>query len=206
MRSAVINEYVVNTEIHAGTDWVITFPTKRWYVDQVDNPVRPFAKTFSAGGACEQSDIAYYDQSGQGKPTGGIGFPAPLPFDSLCWAANAVTLNNSMVLASALGPGGDGHIWPNINVGTRRAGRMSMSFPSSVGNQTFHWAKARTPAATPDLPPRQLINSAAPSHSHQGLPVIGFAVQKYVNDVLPGGVLSNYGGAYAHRYERRVTP
>jgi hypothetical protein len=205
MRSAVINEYVVNTEIHAGTDWVITFPTKRWYVDQVDNPVRPFSTVFSAGGACEPGEIAIFDQSGQLYGPG-VWNPVPRRFDSPCWAANVVSINNGMVLASALGSGGNSQIWPNINVGTRRAGRMSMSFPSSVGDHTFHWAKARTPAATADLPPRQLVNGAAPNHTHHGLPVIGFAVQRYVNDVLPGGVLSNYGGAYAHRYERKVTP
>jgi hypothetical protein len=56
------------------------------------------------------------------------------------------------------------------------------------------------------LSDHRLANELSPQHSHYGLPVVGFAVQQYVNDMLPGGVLSNYGGSYVHRYQRMVTP
>ena len=216
-RAAVINEYVVNTAISAGTDWVITLPTKRWYVDQVFHPVRPFSAVFGATGACEQLAIAPYDQSGTTSTGRGIGFPeAPLPRDKLCWTTNVVTFNNSNVLASTLNdwwlngqaPYSDNQALRNLNVGAWRAGRVSLSFPNSTGNASYYWANAQS--AVVDLPgdvvSHRLINEAAPNHVHPGLPMIGFAVQQYTNGTLSGGVLSNYGGAYLHRYQRNITP
>jgi hypothetical protein len=36
-----------------------------------------------------------------------------------------------------------------------------------------------------------------------GLPVTGFAVEKYVNGNV-GGVLSNYGGSFIHKYSSNI--
>jgi hypothetical protein len=83
-----------------------------------------------------------------------------------------------------------------------------LSFPSSTSNASYHWANAQSAVndLPADLPSHQLVNEAAPNHVYQGLPMIGFAVQQYINGSLPGGILSNYGGAYLHRYQRNITP
>ena len=210
MRSALINEFVVNTAIYAGTDWIATLPTKRWYVDQVLHPVRPFSALFSGNGACEPTTVTPYNQSGTGQ-SGTIGFatpPAHYP-DVLCWTTNVLTFNNSQVLFSVAPYSQAGHhALGNVNVGVWRAGRVSLSFPSSTSNASYHWANAQSAVndLPADLPSHQLVNEASPNHVYQGLPMIGFAVQQYINGSLPGGILSNYGGSYLHRYQRNITP
>lgn len=217
MRSNVIDEFVVNTAIHAGTDWVVTMPTKRWYVDVpsmfspnavVSRGVRPFASVFAAGGACETIGMSYTNQE-EDKKTGSIGFsPAPIgKSQSLCWEANVITFNNSNVLASTQ----TGH---NVNVGTYPAGWLNLSFPSASASSNQpdenNVAAAGVGVASGtddgDVASHQMgSNDLTNDETYWGLPVIGFSVQQYVNDVLSSGVLSNYGGSFGHKYIRTVT-
>jgi len=218
MRSAVIDEYVVNTAINAGTDWVITMPTKRWYVDlgSIFNPnavvshaVRPFTSLFGTGGACESISFDVLTNQEEAHAVGAIGFsPAPVgKSQTLCWEANVITFNNSNVLAST-------QTGQNINVATYPAGWLQLSFPSSksaasnlpsdpLGTAGFVGMPTGTDAA--DVLSHQMGQSeGATATTFQGLPVIGFSVQQYVNGTLAGGVLSNYGGNFGHKYNRSV--
>jgi len=220
MRSNIINEFVVNTAIHAGTDWVVTMPTKRWYVDvatmfnpntTVSRGVRPFQSVFAAGGACETISMSFTNQE-EDKKTGSIGFsPAPQgKSQSICWEANVITFNNSNVLASP--QTASSH---NINVGSYPAGWLNLSFPSASATSNLpddaeagSGVGVNPPDTTDggDVASHQMgISDGTNDETFMGLPVIGFAVQQYVNDVLAGGVLSNYGGTYAHKYIRTVT-
>ena len=218
MRSAVVDEFVVNPAIHAGTDWVITMPTKRWYVDVpsmfspnaiVSHGVRPFQSVFAKGGACETISMTFTNQE-EDKKTGSIGFsPAPLgKAQSICWEANVITFNKSNVLKSPQTTSSH-----NVDVGSYPAGWMTLGFPLSASAAsnlpddpvpgTGVGVLTGTDAA--DVTAHQL--SDAGTSTYQGLPVIGFSLQKYVNDVLAGGVLSNYGGSFNHKYIRTiVTP
>lgn len=215
MRSSVIDEFVVNTAIHAGTDWVVTMPTKRWYVDVASmfNPnavishgVRPFQSVFGTGGACETISISFTNQE-EDKKTGSIGFsPAPLgKAQSICWEANVITFNNSHVLKSPQTT--TSH---NVNVGSYPAGWMNLSFPLSSSNASNlpndpvpgSGVGVLTGTDAADVRAHQL--SDVDTSTYMGLPVIGFSVQQYVNDVMSGGVLSNYGGAFNHKYLRNI--
>jgi hypothetical protein len=69
-----MNEFTVEPTLAAGTDWVINFPTKRFYVDSdIDtdpdtddlNYLRPFTQDFKAGGACEEVSINIWDREEQ---------------------------------------------------------------------------------------------------------------------------------------------
>lgn len=218
MRSNVIDEFVVNTAIHAGTDWVVTMPTKRWYVDVpsmfnpnavVSHGVRPFASVFAAGGACETISMSFTNQE-EDKKTGSIGFsPAPLgKSQSICWEANVITFNNSNVLASP--QTATSH---NVNVGTYPAGWLNLSFPSAsaasnLPDDLVAGAGVGVASGTDagDVASHQMgTNDGTNDETYWGLPVIGFSVQQYVNDVLPSGVLSNYGGSFGHKYIRTIT-
>jgi hypothetical protein len=42
MRDTLMNDYVTEPLIAAETDWVVTFPTKRFYVNGAGAPIRPF--------------------------------------------------------------------------------------------------------------------------------------------------------------------
>ncbi len=219
MRSAVIDEYVVNADIHAGTDWVITMPTKRWYVDVgsmfkpqavISHGVRPFSSLFTTGGACETIGFAVLTNQEEGATKGSIGFsPAPVgKSQTLCWEANVITFNKSNVLAST-------QTGQNVDVGTYPAGWLELTFPSSASaasNLPTDFVSglgvgvaSGTDAA--DVVSHQMgTGEGATATTFQGLPVIGFSVQQYVNGALAGGVLSNYGGNFGHKYNRSVSP
>ncbi len=114
MHDQIMNEYVLDEATLSGTDWVVTFPTKRFYVDPAfgggDRP--PFTTTFPDDGvACEPVSLRFWDREEQ-TTTGEIDF-SPLPpqgSNVLCYETNVVTFDNSDVLGS--------HLSENVNPGS----------------------------------------------------------------------------------------
>lgn len=194
MRTSVLNEYTVEPTLAAGTDWVVNFPTKRFYVssdtdndsDSADkNYFRPFTQDFKLNGACEEVALTIYDRE-ERTTTSDVDF-SPLPpvgKNSLCWEVNVVTFNGTNVLGSALA----------LNVPSQgfNSGWLRMAFPSVSGNGATDGDGDAT---------RQIIDDNGTTYA--GLPVIGFGVQEYVNGNV-GGVLSNYGGSFVHKYNRSI--
>jgi hypothetical protein len=187
-RSALMNEWITDPTIAAGTDLVVTFPTKWAYTgDCGDTAFRPFVNAgFCANGAPEPITINAYDRE-ERTTTEPLDF-SPLPPQggtNLPWEVNIVTINNSNVLGSKLSN--------NVN---------------SLSTATSGWIKVTldTPTAREivSLPGATRNGTACGTLRARGLPVQGFAAQKYVNGNV-GGVLSNYGANFNHRYERSVT-
>jgi hypothetical protein len=195
--SNVMNEYSVEAAISSGTDWVVTFPTKNLHVnrftdlnqDVTTTPAPPFtmkARTATNGTtwlACEPVSLTIYDREEQ-TPNSVVDFsPQPVTGNSLCFEANVITFSNSSVLASSLVP---------LNVTTAfTSGWMNLGFNgtnqslTNTNNTTFNAGTATTA-------------------TYYGLPAVGFAVEKYVNGNV-GGVLSNYGGSFIHKYVQTIT-
>lgn len=220
MHAALTNEYVLDPAIAATTDWVVTFPTKKFYVG-IDRPGgagthivfdRPFSNDFWRGGACETYVSKIYDRQEMAVESFGGLPPAPVP-PELCFSVNAASINKSKVLKSpdrvvtALGEGvAPGGIGTTINSSLRTlspflpfsSGWIWLSFPQQIplGNIGTINVSDRN-----EIPTRQLTDDAGIKYT--GLPVVGFAVQKYVNGNV-NGVLSNYGGLFTHKYERQV--
>jgi len=177
----VYNEYVTDQLVGASSEWVVTFPTKRFYVDPaiVDTAYAPFEALFDET-SCFGIGLSYYDRE-ETQPVGSIGFsPPPLTgATTLCYEAQAITFNQagvepgveSSILGSALAS--------NVDVYT--SGWLDLSFPNGV------------------LPESQEGNV------FMGLPVTGFLVTNYVNANAAPGILGNYSGLYRHRISRDVT-
>jgi hypothetical protein len=184
MSKNVANDYVLEPSIAAGTDWVITFPTKRDYVNIADpnTPVTPpFTQKWNrlTTTACEAIAITYYDREEQGVQPDDLDFspapPGPAAF-ALCAEANVLTFNSSNVLEASARSGADlALIHDN--------GWLAIDYQ----------ANAAQTAADPNA---RLLATAA--GNMVGLPSVGFAVQKYVNGDL-GGLLSNYAGSVVHK-------
>ena len=191
MRTDVLNEFTVEPALAAGTDWVVNFPTKRFYVsadidadaDTVDwNFDRPFTQDFKLNGACEEVSLNIFDRE-ERTTTQDVDF-SPLPpsgKNSLCWEVNVLTFNNTNVLGSAIA----------LNVPNQgfNSGWLQLSFPSPVLRPEGIFA-------------REMVSDEGDTYA--GLPVIGFGVQQYVNGNL-GGVVSNYGGSFVHKYHRSIS-
>lgn len=186
MHSSISNDYVLEPSINAATDWVITFPTKRQYVDREEPAIAPFTQVWNAetGNACEVIGIEYWNREEAQEQPDELDF-SPRPQDdpafSLCREANVITFNNSEVLA------------PSERV--RR--NLEVIHDNGWAVIDFDTVSGRTIQATSAEDSSPVV--------FNGLPTIGFAVQKYVNGELDGGVLSNYAGVVVHKNQRSIT-
>tara|TARA_R110000823_G_scaffold295738_5_gene415666 strand:+ start:48257 stop:49618 length:1362 start_codon:yes stop_codon:yes gene_type:complete len=178
MHDTINNDYVLEPSIDAGTDWVVTFPTKRDYVNSGVVATAPFTNIWSRtqSRACESFDAVYYDRE-EGQENVDILDVSPRPPGdepiSLCYEANVLTFEGSDVLGSAIATDFD----------------LASGFDN--GWMKIDFTSGRAPLV-------------AGANSFSGLPVIGFAVQKYVNGDV-GGLLSNYVGNVTHKATRSVS-
>lgn len=70
-KSAINNEYVIDAGRDSKTDWVVTFPTKRFYVNDpvpADHP-RPFTNAWNTTSAqsCDEVSFDYFDREEEGR-------------------------------------------------------------------------------------------------------------------------------------------
>jgi len=190
MHDTIMNEYVLDDATLSGTDWVMNFPTKAFYVDPPTSgsnaAIPPFTSVFDEfedGTACEPISLTFWDRE-ERQPSGpGLGFSPPAPGpqgNALCWEDTIVTFDNSSVLGSAL--------QENVNPGDVgfQHGWMRISFDDS-GNSF----------------------QSNDGDVYNGLPVTGFAVQTFTNGTLTddegNAVLSNYAGLFGHRNTRDIS-
>jgi hypothetical protein len=114
MATSVINEWAADFNPDAVitdyfTQWVVTFPTKHYYVDLQDDlnladdisptlaatvpeSFAPFVQIFPGNGrSCEPVTIEMWNRE---ERWSAFTSPAPTPEDSLCWETNVVTFND----------------------------------------------------------------------------------------------------------------
>lgn len=197
MHDSVMNEYATQPDLLANTDWIVTMPTKNQYVAKgTGTALPPFQRNFDGTkGACDDILIDFWDREEKKNSTpGGFSPPQPGVTAALCWEANVITFKSAGVLGSTnsnfLDVNAKGFIngWaqltfknPNallIGGSTTRVGLSNGFFAQSFGSATYH-----------------------------GLPVVGFAVQSYNNNVIVvagKNVQSTYGADFAHRFSTSV--
>lgn len=191
------NEYVVDPAIGASTDWVVTFPTKRFYTDPAllaGNPGRPpFHQRFGSdpnqpGTSCLPLDTPF--RSREEQQVGWVFFPESPPYASTaaCFATSVFTFGTpTSVLGSRLVRDSNDVGYPSVvpvDAGGFAAGHAAIDFLHDFfGSEQ----------------PRPL--SASGGLTLQGLPAIGFAAINYVNGNVTPGTLANYSGASPHRAE-----
>jgi len=197
MHNQVLNEFVLDSATKSGTDWVVTMPTKRFYVAVgTGNASRLFQRNFNTtAGSCDDITLDLYDRE-EFRKAGGFSPPPPGAISQLCWESTIISFNGLNVLGSA----------NSVNQPTTFAnGWMRLGFfPSSVtGN--VHKLIAPNNATT-------VTNLGGGSYStnatYWGLPVVGFAVQSFTNGSLSVGsstVLSNYGGNFVHKTTKQIS-
>lgn len=186
MRTNVINDYVVAPEIAAMTDWVVTFPTKRFYVNGLGD-VAPFAEKWDAevSRSCDPISITYYDRE-EGSLTAGEDDFSPRP------TAEGASLCNEVNTISIV-PEGDtdsifGAEFTNAQI------ELASGFTSGWMNIAFTGDNA-------------VAGLSAGGVTVAGLPVIGFAATNFVNGTLQVdgvNVMSNYGGSSVHKGQRTI--
>ncbi len=213
---SISNDYLTVADLNAATDWVVTMPTKRFYVngwtpasaaEQAEgwtvspgtSSPEPFTSFWTkteldgvAGTACEQIDIVYFDQEERELTPSGPDFsPAPpgdAPF-SLCYEANVIHINGGSVV-------GGGYTDSNLDLATGfDAGWINI-------NLANNWNSIENPDNGEDYY-REIEAEFYDGNYYDngyvvGLPVIGFSATQFVNGDV-GGLLSNYAGSTEHK-------
>ncbi len=215
MQTRVTGEFLIDPELGASTEWVMTYPTKRFYVNHPIsfNPEaprgarRPFPDYFFDDG---KGEILHYfrvrDRVGR-VSEGSQGFcddltatppPCPLVPPSTNNSANVFLFTPHGADPSTLTP-----------ILGARVGEVAdvlmtgFNFPNGP-TPLSGWAELKP---SPDLfsdfyyRGEHVLQGPTTGNPYLGLPVIGFSVTRVINNTLSGGVLANYAGATPLRGE-----
>lgn len=201
MRDTVANDYVVDAGRDSKTDWVVTFPTKRFYVNAAVVSA-PFSRVWNkvAGTSCDDIGITYYDREEKNhivtvdedfspKP------PTVLESNQLCNEVNTLTVKPHLAGSSYVGLFGAEYTDASF----------SLASGFSYGWMYIDLTHAADAGATPAIPASVLSDGTTDLN---GLPVIGFAAISNSNGTMEVGgvnVLSNYMGTTAHKSTRDIT-
>jgi len=204
MHSSVINEFVLESGTRSNTDWVLTFPTKKYYVT-TKTAVAPFTKAFGSSGACEPITLSYFDREEQGAVASGSDFsPSPSPETStVCWESTVVSFRSGQAhnpTGTTSAVLGSVNTTP-VTVGTFQNGWAEIRF-SAPGHRLQTAATLTTSINTSSVGTQSTTRA-----TFVGLPVIGFMARSFTNsqagtcDVVP----CNYNSAFGHSYRNTVT-
>ena len=199
MADKLYNEFDVETSLGAASDWLITLPTKQYYVDPAivgiasESFLPPFQQVFGGsffggsepdpGYSCFEVDLrAKVDRDGRGQAE----FDAPPPTFLCGYETQVLSFGHakdetqtfvSNVLQSSLG----GTLAVLDGTPPIDSGHFSLKF-LSLG-----------------------LRPSAAGDSFAGQPAIGFLAVNYINANVTPGVLSNYSAAYPHRSHASCT-
>jgi hypothetical protein len=217
-RDTLMNEFILDAGTASLTDWVITFPTKRYYIDTVAAN-QPFSNAFSNAGSCDPYGFSIYNrEEGTTGAAPNVILPSPRPpvsvnpANTLCWEANVLPFGASSLLGSTNTNALVASNQTFANGATTTPG--SLTTPALRSTQGPNgWALMSfqsVPVAPATLPNQRLVAPAAFTATtvtpvpmtgvHVGVPVIGAMFQNYNRT----GVVSTYGGVSGHKYTRQI--
>jgi len=212
MHSAVMNDYILDTGTLSNTDWVVTMPIKREFVN-AGTAAQPFTAVMTSTGACEpalfnifnRDEVSIIPPSVGFSPNLGAGTPGS---GNLCWESTIVSFRN-----------GEAHTPSTSATASGVLGSRNTLFVPVQPNFQNGWASATftgTQSSAPGLLSAgtatldQLGNAvAAAPRTFVGLPTTGFMVRQLTNNavdctrggtLVTGGCQGNYGSLFRHAY------
>lgn len=200
MRSAIMNDYVVDSGRNSSTNWVVTFPTKRFYVNG-PNTATPFSAKWNTSTAesCDPIAVDYWDrEENTTVVTEGDFSPLPPgnPGLNLCHEVNTVSIKRDGTGSAASLYGA---VYTNNSIQLASGfelGWMKITFTGDANDDGswFDGGRALLPGDA------TVAGVGTPSYDTLvGLPVIGYSAFTSEN-TLAGG-LSNYMGSVVHKAE-----
>jgi hypothetical protein len=209
MHTNVINEYVMDSATKSNTDWVLTFPTKRYYVTAAA-AAAPFTNKYLATGACEPISFTFFNREERGATAGGGDFsplPPGSPASALCWESTVLSFRSGL----AQNPTGTtSGVLGSVNT---TPVNLTTGFQSGWANVQFTGAASIAPGLVSGVgsTTRNVTTNVTVvgAQTYQGLPVVGFMVRTFQNGTLSCAGVScqgNYGSAFNHNYIDTVAP
>ena len=186
--ATVFNQWEAHADGSVGSDWVVTFPTKQFYVDPANNggyaeASPPFDSGFNQtaglpGTACAYAGFNLFNREESVSDAFFCGFSScpPPAFNTLCFETNVIAFAGPSILGSSL--------VRTVPTAGYTSGSLGLSFTDVAhGGLKF----------TDPLPPAHAMRPDNSGTVFYGLPMIGFEAINFVNGNL-GGVLANYSG------------
>jgi len=179
MTKSISNDVMINSDIGGLTDWVVTFPTRRYYVDPVivgTAAERPFTDLYvkkTADSSCEPVIIKQWDREEAYVDYSETPIFSPAPPQAedtpnkLCYETNTVHIDPA---ASALNANA---VYQEFSQGTE-------------GWQEYSFVNAG------HVLPTLGSNDRAGGRDLKGLPAMGFAAYKYVNGDRSYGFVADH--------------
>lgn len=206
MRTSVMNDYVIDAARASKTDWVITFPTKAFYVNVAPTTslvVPPFAQQWGfpdLNKSCDEIHVSYWDREEKKEVINPSGDFSPsdetVPGIHLCKEVNTLTIKHEgETVTGALAA---------IEKYTGASFGVKAGYDYGWARIDFAWLD--TSGSTPAIAPAQASMIDNAGNTFVGLPVIGFAAVTNTNNaaaVINGvNTRSNYMGNIGHKYDR----
>ncbi len=201
----IFNEYVLGGGAAATTDWVVTFPTKRFYVDKAPPALAPFFEVFKAytGPGSGESKVEVglfpYDRE-EGNPSACTGSDADNPNCGVCFSPCDPGQSTVPVLRY------EAQVISFKTAADFTANRTSPVLGSQLASNVDvradflnnGWMRIA-------LNPTTQLHQMSPSTEGEvfdGLPATGFAISNFVNANAAPGKLANYSGLWRHKGSR----
>ncbi|HET9032422.1 MAG TPA: hypothetical protein VFN25_05915 [Dokdonella sp.] len=194
----IFNEYVLGGGAAATTDWVVTFPTKNFYVDRAPPALAPFVEVFD-GESKVQVGLFPYDRE-EGNPSACTGSDADNPNCGVCFSpcdpgdstvpvlryeAQVISFQTTAdFTADPTSPVLGSQLASNVDV---RADFLNNGWMRIALNPSSE---------------SHLMSPSSEGEVFEGLPVTGFAITNYVNANAAPGKLANYSGLWRHKGSR----
>lgn len=210
MREAVFNEWEADENFGSASEWIVTFPTKRFYVSSATAARAPFGTTNPAGsgwGFCERFSGRIYDREErtfqllEASPATG--------FTTVCREANVLWFQDRNRYGSNFSPVTGEPAFLQIPTYFELFQQVQYTFNKGWFWMGFYDLDAIDNAGLPNaLARRPLVESGVgiadiDRDQFFGLPAIGFWALKVTNLNQGAGLQATYGGAYPHRASRR---
>jgi hypothetical protein len=188
------SEYTIDPRMGAQTEWIQTFPTRRFYTDQAlvgAAAIPPFTSIYPTTGTeaeaifCEGAAYGAYDRQ-RHSAVRGQHIDVVNAFEN-CYTVHTIPMNQSDQTRS------DAASWLRSTLTAKLEDGAPADFSFTSGWMTV----AFEPPAISF--PRPRLRAALDGKQLTGLPVLGFVATNYVNAKLTAGVLANYSGAFPYR-------
>lgn len=198
MKSSVSNEYIIGDGIDAMTEWVLSFPTKRYHVNDhiVDTSISPFPFEYDENeGSCSLDivkgrKIDVYDRNTIERGKGGVSIPLP-PVYVFCWASNVIYFYDDAV-SDMSEPGS--HI---LGAKDNQYGINAMDYSGRIP-RLFVAGKAVIQFDDHSM------TDLSDRFTYTGLPIMGFRISKFGNANAQQGLLARYSILNLHQYSTNI--
>lgn len=184
--------YVNDDSLGATTDWVLTFPTRRYYTDQAivgTTAIKPFTSIYPASGSETSAAIfaPYAVRDAAGRSAGTVQWAAPNL--ELRYSTQVIAVAPSHY---AFYPGGR-PLGSNLVIPLQMTTMSRADLATGWMNlDLFRYTEGGTAAS-------RTLRPAEDGTAVLGLPVVGFTAVNYINTDAAPGMLANYSLAKPQR-------